>query len=233
MSVSIIVPAAGKGSRMNTSAAKQFLTLRGIPVIVHLLKRIDMLDEVSGIIVALHEKELDNFNKIIKNTAVTKRVRTVTGGNTRQESVRAALNLVDAGSELVMVHDAARPLVTPAILRDAIAKTKELGATAAAVPVKDTIKEVEGGVVTKTLDRSRLYAIQTPQTFLYEIITQAHENAVKNGITGTDDAALVEKNAQKVFVISGSYDNIKITTNEDIDLAESILHKQRNLFGYY
>ncbi|MFC1856006.1 2-C-methyl-D-erythritol 4-phosphate cytidylyltransferase, partial [Thermodesulfobacteriota bacterium] len=156
--VSIIIPAAGIGSRMNFPMAKQFFVLEGMPVLLHLLKRVGMVEDIDEVIVALRENEVEEFNEnVLKEAGLDKSVKTVIGGATRQESVANALKELSADSEVVMVHDAVRPLVTPNILQSAIDTTRELGATVAAVATKDTIKEVKDGVVVRTLDRSSLY----------------------------------------------------------------------------
>ncbi len=228
MSVTIVIPAAGIGARMNLDRAKQFYMLGDMPVLAHLLKRVDMVDEISEVIVSLREDEIENFTgTLLKQAGIKKPVKTVIGGATRQASVCAALKLVDDASELVMVHDGVRPFVMPDLLQSAIKKTKGLKATIAVVKVTDTIKEVRGGTVVKTHDREHLYAVQTPQTFTREIIMEAYEHASKNAFTGTDDASLVEKAGYKVFVIPGSYDNIKLTVHGDLHTAMEILRKQK------
>jgi 2-C-methyl-D-erythritol 4-phosphate cytidylyltransferase len=233
MSTSLIIPAAGLGTRMHFPLAKQFYEIGGMPVILHVLKRADMISEIDEIIVALRDAEIDLFqDETVKDQGLTKEIKVVAGGKTRQESVYAALLAVDSERELVMVHDAVRPLVTPDILVNAIARTKELKATVTAVKVKDTIKEVDGDKITKTLDRDNLYMIQTPQTFSRSLLFEAHENALKNGITGTDDAKLVEELGQDVFIVPGSYDNLKITTYDDFFIAESILKMQKKSLHY-
>ena len=234
MSTSIIIPAAGIGSRMQLPIAKQFFELEGMPVILHLLKRIDMVSDISEVVVALKENEVDFFrDDILKGAKLKKNIKYVVGGNTRQESVKSALSAVSADSEIIMIHDAVRPLITPNLIYNAIGMTRKLKATVTAVQVKDTVKEVRDGAVVKTLDREELYFAQTPQTFERDIIIRAHENALDKGIIGTDDSALVEEMGQKVFVIPGSYDNIKITTYDDFAIAESILRIQKNTLNYF
>lgn len=233
MKTSLIIPAAGIGTRMNFPVAKQFYELYDMPIILHLLKRVEMVGGISEVIVALRDQGIESFNGIVSGADLKKPIKTVTGGNTRQESVHAALSMVSPECGLVMVHDAVRPLVTPNMMIDAIEKTKELKATVAAVKVKDTIKEVRDGVVVRTLDRSGLFSIQTPQTFYTDIIKAAHENALREGIKGTDDAALVEADGGEVHVIPGSYDNIKITTCDDLAMCENILKLQKSSLNYY
>jgi len=233
MSTSMIIPAAGIGTRMNFPMAKQFYELLGMPVILHLLKRVDMVSEISEIIVALRKSELEGFNAIINGAGISKPVKTVIGGEARQESVRIGLKAANPESKIIMIHDAVRPLVTPNLMIESIERTKELKATVAAVQVKDTIKEVKDGVVVRTLKRDALYAIQTPQTFERGVIVEAHENAFSKGLQGTDDAALVEELDINVHLIPGSYDNIKITTYDDFAIAESILQLQKHSLHYF
>jgi 2-C-methyl-D-erythritol 4-phosphate cytidylyltransferase len=234
MSTCVIIPAAGTGSRMKLSTSKQFFVLEGMPVLLHLLKRVDIIKDVGEVILALREGDVQDFSDgILKGSGLKKKIKTVIGGETRQESVKAALDAADDECDLIMVHDAVRPLVTPDLIENAIEKTRELNATVTAVKVKDTIKEVKGGIVTKTLDRDKLYAVQTPQTFKRDIIIKAHENALKKGIVKTDDAALVEETGQKVHIVRGSYDNIKITTDDDLTIAKSILQIQRKTLNYF
>ncbi len=138
------------------------------------------------------------------------------------------LDKVSDDAQLVLIHDGARPLITPELLKTAISETQVWKATAVAVPVKDTIKVVnKNGVVTKTLSRERLWAIQTPQTFEKNLIYTAHQKALRDGFIGTDDAVLVERMGQRVKIIKGEFDNIKITTPEDLFLAEALLQKRK------
>ena len=234
MSVCMIIPAAGTGSRMKLDTAKLLFMIEGKPVLLHLLKRIHMIGEISEVVIALRECDVDDFkNEILKKARLDKNIKIVIGGATRQQSVKAALLEADRKSELIMVHDGVRPFVTPDLIENAIKKTKEIKATVTAVRVKDTIKDVKDGIVTNTLNREGLYAVQTPQTFERSIIIKAYDNASKKGIFGTDDASLVEKTGQKVFIIPGSYDNIKITTKDDLAVAKSILQRQRKMLKYY
>ena len=204
---------------------KQYLELAGEPILVHALRPFLGLPEVRWLVVALPPDDAaDPPAWLVRLDA---RVRVVAGGAERTDSVRAALAAVPPEADVVLVHDAARPLVTP----DVIARVIEAAATgSAAIPgvaVEDTIKEVDvSGAVLGTVDRARLRRVQTPQGFRRELLLEAHRRALAEGLGATDDAALVERIGGRVVVVEGSPDNIKITGPQDLVLAEAILRRR-------
>ena len=231
MNVTAIVPSAGTGERMHLGIRKPYISLMGRPILAFILDALDTVSAVDRIIVPVYPGE-EHFceNEIIANMSLQKTVRVIAGGETRQESVRNALGQLCDTCDLVLVHDGARPLVTTAMLQTAVTETQTRKATTMAVPVKDTITLLSGDnmVVQQTLPRERLYAIQTPQTFERNLLVRAHQRAVQDGFAGTDDASLVERLGGNVYVLMGSYANMKITTKEDLVLAEALLARRQN-----
>lgn len=228
MSVTALIPAAGMGKRMGQSVAKQFLPLGDRPMLAHTLlafQRAPMIDEIIPI---LSREDMEHcLRDVIERFHITKVKTLVVGGRERQDSVFNGLEKIGDGSGIVLVHDGVRPFVT----QEMIAEVSEIAAggtsVAVGVPLKDTVKEVRpDGVVKATLDRSRLWAIQTPQAFPVKLLRQAYAEAYRKKYVGTDDATLVERAGRKVRVIMGSYENIKITTPEDLILAEEILKRR-------
>lgn len=225
--VSAIVVAAGSGSRMNAARNKQYLYLNGKPILVHTLKafeKCDYIDEVVLVIsaqdVSLCKKEVLLPNRFRKITTI------VPGGDTRQESMYNGLRKVNPKAEIVVTHDGARPLIHPGTLVQCVQETMVHGATIVAVPVKETIKVVDEDLeVVETPKRAHLWSVQTPQTFRRDLLVQAHERAREDQFTGTDDAMLVERLGHPVKIVKGHYENIKITTPEDLILAESIFQR--------
>jgi len=227
-----IIVAAGTGSRMKTSVNKQYLLLSGKPVLAHTLEVFEKSELISEIIVVINGKDRRQFEDcILIPLNFPKITSVVDGGSDRQESVYNGLKKVSSNTELVCVHDGARPFVTPDIIKESVTAAWKTGAACTGVPVKDTIKQADiNGIVEKTLDRRLLWAIQTPQAFKREILINAHEKAILDGYRGTDDCVLVERLGLSVQMVMGSYSNIKITTPEDLAFAETIA-KERNLSG--
>lgn len=221
--IAAIIPAAGTGSRMGSKVNKQFLNLGGMPVVARTLAVFKELPEVSEIILVFHPAELEFARREIVQVYGDRRTKAVAGGETRQESVQRGLAALHPDCDLVVIHDGARPLVGAEVIRAVLQAATADGAAIAAVPVKDTIKIVGNGVVTSTPPRDRLWAAQTPQAFRRELIERAHALA---GGEATDDAALVEKLGHPVTVVRGSYKNIKITTPEDLVLAQAFLGEE-------
>lgn len=225
--VTALIPAAGMGKRMGKAVAKQFLPLGDKPMLAHTLLVFQASPEIDEIIPILSQEDMENcLRQVIERYHITKVKTLVVGGKERQDSVANGLKKVGTDSSIVLVHDGVRPFVTPAMIRDAVYHAKQGISVTVGVPVKDTIKEVDAeGFVRKTLDRSRLWAIQTPQAFPVKVLRHAHEAALAHA-HGTDDAMLVERSGVKVQVIMGSYENIKITTPEDLVVAEEILKRR-------
>jgi len=226
-----IVPAAGTGERMGTNNRKKpYLLLNKRPLLYYTLTALDSIPAIAQIIVAVAPGD-ERFcqQQVLEKFHFNKSIQIIPGGSSRQESVRRLLERVPDEEHLVLIHDGARPLITPELLDQAIAETMVWKATVLAVPVKDTIKSANDTLqIEKTISRERLWAIQTPQTFERSVIQEAHQRARQEGFLGTDDAALVERMGVQVKIVMGSYDNIKITTPEDLIVAEALLKKRRN-----
>jgi len=231
-----IIPAAGSGSRFGGEIPKQFLLMGGVPVLVQTLRRFDLCPDIDGTIVALPESELLTWSGIVAAAGLGKPVRLVSGGRERSDSIRHALEVAGSWSpdgqlpEIVAVHDAVRPLVTPAQISAVVARAREVGAAILALPSTDTLKEVAQGMIVRTLDRRSIFRAQTPQAFHYSLLLQANqaarEAALPSALT-TDDALLVETLGAPVAIVEGSSRNLKITTPEDLELAERLLQEEQ------
>jgi 2-C-methyl-D-erythritol 4-phosphate cytidylyltransferase len=219
--VTAIVVGAGSGSRMG--ADKAFLELAGKPVIAWPVEVLQRNKHVREIVLVLHENRLEEGRSLAGKMGWSKVTRICAGGNLRQDSVKNGLAGVKE-CEMVLIHDAARPFLTDRLIDEGIKAAGSTGSAAAAVPVKDTVKQVdENYIVDATLPRSKLMAVQTPQVFQYKILKKAY-GSLKSEVT--DDAAAVELIGSKVKLYKGHYENIKITTREDLALAE-IIAKRR------
>ena len=230
MRAAAIIPAAGRGERLRSARPKALAPLLDRPLLAWTLRPILQCGVFSEIIVACPPDERGSFSALVDDadTAQTP-VRLIAGGGTRQESVLRSLREVPAECDLVAIHDGARPLLTPQTILDVMSRAKETGAAIAAVPCKDTVKLCDGsGVVSETLERSRAWLVQTPQCFRRDLIVSAHEKAQREGYTATDDAALAERAGAAVHVVMGSYENIKVTTPEDIMICEQILKRRES-----
>jgi 2-C-methyl-D-erythritol 4-phosphate cytidylyltransferase / 2-C-methyl-D-erythritol 2,4-cyclodiphosphate synthase len=220
-----IIPAGGSGKRLKTNSAKQYLLVAGLPVLVHTLKVFQRTAIIDEVILAVPEKDIDFVQKeIIKKYHLTKITSVVAGGAQRQDSVRNALAVINDDCDIVVVHDGVRPFVTEQMIGAVVAATKDHLAASIGVPAKDTIKETEdNGVVLKTVPRQNLWLTQTPQAFRLDTLKKAYNAAYSDNYYGTDDASLVERIGIKVQMVTGAYDNIKITTPEDLITAEALL----------
>ncbi len=227
MKVTVLVPAAGSGTRMGKGVKKQFLLLAGRPVLAHTLQFFEQIKEVSEIIPIVPQDELEHcLEDCVDGQNLKKVKRVVPGGHQRQDSVFNGLKSVEPGTDVVMVHDGVRPFLTPELVDELLKALDVCDGAILAVPAKDTLKEVtKDGVVKKTLDRKSCYQVQTPQAFRYHVLKNAFEKAYADGFYGTDEASLVERCGGKVKVVTGSYSNIKITTPEDMVMAEALLKK--------
>ncbi|HEY9576989.1 MAG TPA: 2-C-methyl-D-erythritol 4-phosphate cytidylyltransferase [Pseudobacillus sp.] len=228
MNYQVVIPAAGRGTRMKADKNKLLLLLRGRPVIIHTLEVFEKDPNCSGIILVVQPEEASMFSNLISEYDVSKVKKLVHGGAERQESVYNGLKEANP-DEIVLVHDGARPFITTPIISRLVEKAAEEGAAIAAVPVKDTIKRVDGGTVAETVERSSLWSVQTPQAFRMQLIIQAHEKAQADRYIGTDEASLAERANIRVQIIEGDYDNIKLTTPEDLVFAEAIIQKRQSL----
>lgn len=233
MSVTVLVPAAGSGRRMGTSLSKQYLALAGQPIVARTLSVFERHPGVARILLIAPSDEVAFCRtEIVERFGFTKVREVVAGGAERQDSVRFGLLACGAAEdEIVLIHDGVRPFLSTAVIDQVIASAGQVGGCVVGVPVKDTIKEIEGGRIAGTPDRRRLWQAQTPQAFPFRIILQAHESAWREGFRGTDDASLVERLGLPVAMIEGSYRNIKITTPEDLVLARAFLGEEEGTCG--
>ena len=240
-----IVPAAGLGKRLGPGTNKPFYRLLNKPLLAWTMEALEQVEEISEIIPVLKESDMEGAVRTFEHYAFSKIKRIAPGGNERQDSVYHGLKLANAKAGIVLVHDGARPLITVGTVREIIAALDGFDGVVAGVPVKDTIKETgteamgrtgkgsrdradeqKAHIVKRTVKRESLWAIQTPQVFRAGVLQKAYEKAMEDGFYGTDDAGLVERIGGRVRVVAGSYDNIKVTTPEDILVAEELLRKR-------
>lgn len=224
--VSLVVVAAGRGTRMNMNVNKQYIDVGGIPILARTLKIFDDINYIDEIILVVHcDDILYCKEKIIDGNNYKKIKCVVTGGATRQDSVFNGLREVSPKSDVVLIHDGARPFIDEDSVVRCIEAAIQYGVATVAVPVKDTIKSADSeGFVHSTLDRSVLWSVQTPQAFRYDIIMESHKQAQEDGFIGTDDTVLAERLGHRTKLVMGTYNNIKITTKEDLIFAESIVN---------
>jgi 2-C-methyl-D-erythritol 4-phosphate cytidylyltransferase len=217
----VILVAAGPGTRLGAAGPKAFVTIGGIPLFIHAARAMLAAEGVSALVVAAPPRELERTSAILEQYGPWScPVDVVAGGAERQHSVRAGLSCADA-TDLIAIHDAARPFVDPAVVSEAIRSADRHGAALVAMPAVDTVKRGdEKGFVTETLPREQLWLAQTPQVFRADVIRAAHARAEASGTIATDDAALVEQIGVRVHIVRGSADNRKITTAEDLRWAE-------------
>jgi 2-C-methyl-D-erythritol 4-phosphate cytidylyltransferase/2-C-methyl-D-erythritol 2,4-cyclodiphosphate synthase len=224
-----IIPAAGSGSRLGGPIAKQFLHIAGVPILVHTLRRFDACPAIGAVVVAISDDAPKDFRRALPTYGLKKPVRLVGGGAERSDSIRNALDAArEFQPELVAVHDAVRPFVTPEQIAAVLVRAAAGGAAILALPATDTIKEVEDGLIQRTIDRRRVWRAQTPQAFRYELLLRANRAAREAGLPSamtTDDSLLVERLGVPVAVVEGSPNNIKITTPEDLILAEKLFEQ--------
>ncbi|HVI40325.1 MAG TPA: 2-C-methyl-D-erythritol 4-phosphate cytidylyltransferase, partial [Anaerovoracaceae bacterium] len=224
MKTAVIIAAAGSGKRMGGGIPKQYGNLGGMSILARAVKAFADLKEIHQITIVTNEDYLDRCRAELDGLGLMPKVREIlTGGQERQDSIYRAIQRLPEDADLVLIHDGARPFVTRELILRTIEAAKIHGAAVAAVPIKDTIKMVEGNQLTKTLDRRYLYSVQTPQGFRKDILVRAYDEAYRKNYYGTDDAVLVERTGEKVYVVKGDYNNIKITTMEDIVFGEAIL----------
>lgn len=215
---SAVIPAAGRGERFGRGSNKVFAVIAGKPILAHTLSVFEACDAISDIVLVTGQHELEAAGELVGRFSFGKISHIVEGGAQRQDSVSHGLAKVTG--EIVAIHDAARPMVTCEMIERSVAEAARIGACIAAVPVIDTIKSASpDGSVAGTVDRSNLYAVQTPQTFQTALLREAYARAFEEGFCATDDAALVERMGRTVGIVPGSYDNIKITTPSDLELA--------------
>jgi 2-C-methyl-D-erythritol 4-phosphate cytidylyltransferase len=232
--IAAIVPAAGLGTRMGVELPKQFHELDGMPLILFTLRRLAGCASITEFIVPTRGDDVASLESQVKAAGLSKPVRVVKGGDTRHQSVANALAVVDPSTEIVLVHDAVRPFVTPEQIERVIAEARSRGAAILGIPAIDTIKEVKRAslpediaVISATIPRERIVLAQTPQAFSYSLLRDAFLKAEQDGVTGSDEAAIVERFGHNVFVVLGSERNLKITRPADMDLARFYLAQER------
>ncbi|MFS0865314.1 2-C-methyl-D-erythritol 4-phosphate cytidylyltransferase [Fredinandcohnia sp. 179-A 10B2 NHS] len=225
MNYQVVIPAAGSGKRMNAGKNKQFIKLQSIPVIIHTLKVFEQDHLCTGIILVINKDEQQEFESLLNEYQLQKVIALVHGGSERQHSVYNGLQEV-TNATIVLVHDGARPFLKIDLIHKLVNAAEAQGAAILAVPVKDTIKRASSDlIVNETVERSGLWAVQTPQAFHVSILKEAHELARQNDYLGTDEASLVERIPKNVTIVEGDYLNIKLTTQDDLLFAEAILQK--------
>jgi len=222
-----LIPAAGMGKRMGASINKQYLHLGGRPIVARTVSVFERADCVDAIYLITPDEEIPYCREhVVEAGGFRKIAAIVPGGKERQHSVMnglRALSAVAGEDDVVLIHDGVRPFVTTEMLREAIATARSHDGALVAVPAKDTIKMVRNGIVVATPDRDTLWQAQTPQAFRFGVIFRAHQAAERDNVLGTDDASLVERTGGSIHIVRGDYRNIKITTPEDIVLAEAFL----------
>ncbi len=224
MNVAIVV-AAGKGTRLGGNQPKQFLELCGVPIIIHTLRQFERCEEINEIIVVVPAESTAAFSSLAEKFAVRKLVRVVPGGATRAQSVRRGLDAI-ANAEIVAVHDGVRPFVSSDEIDSVVVAARATGAAILVAPVADTIKDIENGRVKRTLTRHDLRRALTPQCFSYDLLKRAYDQldeVERAGVEVTDDSLLVERLGAEIVAVEGSSRNIKITEEEDLALAETLL----------
>jgi 2-C-methyl-D-erythritol 4-phosphate cytidylyltransferase/2-C-methyl-D-erythritol 2,4-cyclodiphosphate synthase len=222
-----IIPAGGAGTRMGRNRPKQYLELAGEPILIHTLRAFAATDGVDGIIVVVPKEWLAQTQGFIDRSGVTKILSVVAGGSRRQDSVANGLEAVPPETTFVLVHDGARPLITPELIGRCLSGAKVHGAAMAALPVSDTLKKVNGALVIEaTVDRSSLYQAQTPQVMAAAVLRHAFQQAEEDHFTGTDEASFLERIGEKMVVVDGDEENIKVTRPGDLILAETILARR-------
>ncbi len=217
-----------QGHAHPVAAPKQFLELGGVPILIHSLRAFAAVPQVRSIFVAVRSAEMARLQTQVTEYGFAERVRVVEGGDTRQESVAHALAALECGEEdVVLVHDAVRPLIDPATIARTIEAVDKYGAAIVALPAVDTIKQVkrtaEGAIVTATIPREHIVQAQTPQGFRAKILKQAFAEAEADGFVGTDESSIVERAGIQVAVVMGTHANLKITKPGDLELADFYL----------
>lgn len=232
--IAAILPAAGLGTRMGTEVPKQFLELDGAPLVLYTLRRVAACEAITDFYIATRPEDVLGLAEQAAREKLGRPVEVVRGGATRQESVGRALARVEPDTEIVVVHDAVRPCVTREQVARVIAEARGRGAAILGIPAIDTVKEVKRAslpedvaLITATLPRERIVLAQTPQAFHYALLKEAFERAAQDGLTGSDEASLVERLGRDVHVVLGSERNLKITRLADMELARFYLEQER------
>ncbi|POZ54588.1 2-C-methyl-D-erythritol 4-phosphate cytidylyltransferase [Lysinibacillus sphaericus] len=221
----VVLPAAGSGKRMGAGRNKLFLELLEKPILIHTLEVFEQDENCTGIWLAVKPAERAVIQKMLENYGISKVKGLPDGGAERQHSVHACMK--EMGQvDIVLVHDAARPFITRDIIANLVQSAHNFGAAIAGVRAKDTMKKVRNGIIEETVDRESLWMIQTPQAFRFDLIVEAEDVAEKVGFLGTDEAMLVERLGHEVHIVESNYENVKMTTKEDLLFGEAILRKR-------
>ncbi len=223
--VAVIIVAGGKGLRMGLNIPKQYIKINNKPILLYTIDKFYKNKYIDEIVLVV-SKDYINFCKheILENYKYNN-INIIEGGKERQDSVYNGLRSLK-NVDIVLVHDAVRPFVSDNEISNLICETNKNKSCVLGVKVKDTIKISKNNIIEETLDRNKLWAIQTPQSFKYETLMKAYENAIKNNIKATDDATLLEILQEEIYIIEGNYNNIKITTIEDLEYAKYLLFKE-------
>ncbi|MER2170203.1 MAG: 2-C-methyl-D-erythritol 4-phosphate cytidylyltransferase [Psychrobacillus psychrodurans] len=225
MIYTVLLPAAGSGKRMGAGQNKLFLELRNVPILIHTLRVFDRDPNCEQIVLAVKKEEKALIERLLKEYCITKVSAIAEGGEERQHSVYAGLKAVTTKG-IVLVHDAARPFIHQEVIQQLVQATHTSGAAVAAVRAKDTMKKAVNGIIQETIDRESLWIIQTPQAFQYTLLEKAERLAEVENFLGTDEAMLVERLGERVHIVESTYDNVKMTTREDLLYGEAILNKR-------
>jgi len=227
MKAVVIIPAAGMGTRMKSASPKQFLSLAGVPILVHTLRKFSRSPSVSMAIVPMRESDIASFEPVLEREGLLGFARLVPGGIHRQDSVYSGFQEVDPKTEVVIVHDAVRPFVPLESIDSVIAEAHSSGAAILAIPCTDTIKQIDKTHVVTTLPRDKIVLVQTPQAFRYSLLKEGFERARAENFYATDESCLVERLGHQVTVLRGSESNIKITKPSDLPLAELLIRQEK------
>jgi 2-C-methyl-D-erythritol 4-phosphate cytidylyltransferase len=222
LKASAIVVAAGSGIRLGLTIPKAFVIIDNASLLLRVLRTIAEVKVLDEVVLAVPTGEQSRARAEVQTAGVQIPVKIIVGGAERQDSVRLALRLTSAEAEVVVVHDAARPFATPAMFSECIAAAGQDGGAVVAVPVADTLKKVEHGIIVATVPRDGLWQAQTPQAFGRELLISAHEWALRERINATDDAELCQGLGVNLQIVRGSPANLKITTAEDLRISEAI-----------
>lgn len=222
----MVITAAGKGTRMNLNKNKVYIPIEGVPIIARTVKVFNDCNLISNIILVVNRDDIPYCKQnIVDFYGFEKVKKIIPGGKTRQASVFNGLSEIENGCQIVVIHDGVRPFVREETIKESIYTAMDIGASCSSVPIKDTIKRSDSTkFVKETLNRENLWSIQTPQTFKVDLIMNAHKKAIEDNFIGTDDAILVERMGIPIKLIEGSYDNIKITTVEDLIIAKTMIN---------
>lgn len=226
MKVGAIIPAAGRGTRIGATVPKQFLELKGKPLLHHTLKVFEACEAVDFVVLVMPQADVEaSGDEWLHGYGIVRKV--VAGGEQRQDSVFNGFQVLEKGTEIVVVHDGVRPFSTAQMIAETVDAAKKYGAAITAIPVSDTIKKAVDGFVERTIPRDGLWRVQTPQAFQYDLLKKAFEKASADSYYGTDEGALIEYLGERVKIVPGSELNIKITRREDLVLGESLIEASK------